>query len=297
MRIVKKSILFINLAIFLNTTGCGVFYGPVFNSSKPLFMDQQIALNQEPDYELAKTALPGNIKLLEGFMVSFPDDIDLKLWTCEALCGYAVGFVEDDDSHRASELYLRAKEYAVSAACRKAGLKSEFLYDPNRLKQWIDHVKKDNIGPLFWLGQSWGSWIAINLDNSDAIADLPKVEWIMERVLALDESYYHAGAHVFLGAVLGNLPVMLGGNLERSKQHFSRCFELTERKFLLAQYYFMKTYCVQAQDKKLFDEYNTEIENFDLNKAVDVKLINSVAKKRAKKLQELKKELFFDDNE
>ena len=285
----------ISMIAMVSFCGCAFMRGVAFESAKPVFIGQQSALKQETDYELAKTALETNIKLLEGLILSYPKDIDLKMWVCEALCAYSLGFVEDNNPDRASKLYMRARQYAIDAVVEKSGFSLDYINNPDLLKQWIDKTNATDLPQLFWLGQSWGSWISINLDKPQALADRIKVQWIMEKVITLDESYYHGGAHIFLGAVLGNLPVMFGGNLEQSKQHFARCFELTDNSFLMAHYYFLKTYCVKAQDKKLFEEYVDKVENFDLDKAPELKLVNTIAKKRTKRLNDLKEDLFFED--
>jgi len=266
-------------------------------SAKPVFRDQLAAMNMESDLILAGDTIPSNIKLLEGLALSFPKDTDIKLWLAEALCGYSLGFVEDSDEDRASSLYLRARKYALDAAVLKTGFRREFLFDLEKLESWINSINRKNLPYLFWLGQSWGSWISINLDKTDAMADLPKVQWIMKKVIELDEGYYHGGAHIFMGSVLASLPYMLGGNLSESKKHFDKSFRLTDRKYLLGHYFFMKTYCVKSQNKDLFDSIFEEIESFDMDEVPSVKLVNSIAKEKAESLKKMYKELFFDESD
>ncbi|RJP62298.1 MAG: hypothetical protein C4541_00080 [Candidatus Auribacter fodinae] len=288
-----QTIIIALLTAFLS--GCGVMRNAVLQTAKPVFADQLLAMYRESDYELAQTAIPANIKVLEGLVLSYPDDTQLKLWLTESLCGYAVGFLEETDPERASSFYLRAKNCAVSAAIQKAGFKNEYLNDPDRLKKWIDTRTLKDVPYLFWLGQSWGSWIAINVHKPQAMADMSKLQWIMNRVLELDESFYHAGAHIVMGAILGNIPVMFGGNPDKSLGHFDRAFELTNRSFLLVHYYCMKTYCVSAQDKKLFNQLNNEVSGYDLNSTPDTRLMNVIAKKRMETLTAQQEDLFFDE--
>lgn len=267
----------------------------VLQTAKPVFKDQLSTMNMETDTALAKNALPSSIKLLEGLAVSFPKDTDIKIWLCEALCGYSLGFVEDDNRDRASSLYLRAKEYAIESVVLKTGFKRNFLFDLPKLEKWINTIDKRKLPYLFWLGQSWGSWISINLDKPDAMADLPKVQWIMKKVIDIDESYYHGGSHIFMGSVLASVPLMLGGNLSKSKEHFDKFFRITDRKYLLGHYFFMKTYCVKSQNKELFNDISVEIQSFDIDQMPSAKLVNSIAKEKSESLTILQKELFFDE--
>lgn len=276
-------------------SGCGAVRNAALQTAKPVFADQHLAMYREPDYELARTAIPANIKMLEGLVITYPNDAQLKLWLIESLCGYAVGYLEEDDPERASALYLRARGYAISAAVQKAGFKDEYLTDLDRLKEWIDTRTLKDMPYLFWLGQSWGSWIAINIHKPQAMADMSKLQWIMNRVLELDESFYHAGAHIVMGSILGNIPVMFGGNHEKSIDHFNRAFELTDRSFLLVHYYCMKTYCVNAQDKELFNRLNDEVSGYTLDSVPDISLMNVIAKQRTELLTDQQEDLFFDE--
>ena len=53
--------------------------GAALQTAKPVFRDQIKSLNMETDYQLAESVLPSNIKLLEGLVLSYPDDTELKL--------------------------------------------------------------------------------------------------------------------------------------------------------------------------------------------------------------------------
>ncbi|MCD6459397.1 hypothetical protein J7L67_01865 [bacterium] len=290
-------ILPVLLVVLLNFTGCAVIRKAAFQTAKPVFRDQIKSLNRESDYELAKSVFPSNIKLLEGLVLSYPDDTELKLWLAEALCGYSLGFVEDEDKQRASKFYLRARDYAVQASVQKIRFKKEYMYNIDKLREWINKVDKKNTAYLFWLAQAWGSYIALNMNDPEAIADLVKVQWMTDKVIELDENFYYAGAHLFKGIVYADLPPMLGGSLDESKKHFEKCFQLNHGKFLLAYYYFMKTYCVKIQDKKLYNKILNKVERFNLNTAQDFSLVNIIALDKIKKLKPLEKELFFDENE
>ncbi len=267
----------------------------VLQTAKPVLEDQLSTMNMETDTALAKNAMPSSIKLLEGLAISFPKDTDIKIWLCESLCGYSLGFVEDDNRDRASSLYLRAREYAIESVVLKTGFKRDFLFDLTKLEKWINTIEKRELPYLFWLGQSWGSWISINLDKPDAMADLPKVQWIMKKVIEIDGSYYHGGSHIFMGSVLSSLPLMMGGNLSRSKEHFDKFFRITNREYLLGHYFFMKTYCVKSQNKELFNDIFEEIQSFNINLIPSAKLVNSIAKEKAEALKNRHKELFFDE--
>ena len=47
-----------------------------------------------------------------------------------------------------------------------------------------------------------------------------------DRVIELDENFYYAGAHLFKAIVYATLPPMLGGNVEKSKNHLRNVLSL-----------------------------------------------------------------------
>ena len=59
----------------------------------------------------------------------------------------------------------------------------------------------------------------------------------MQRVLALDETYYHGGAHVFFGAYYGGRAPMFGGDFARAARHFDRAAALSQNQLKLVEVY------------------------------------------------------------
>ena len=54
------------------------------------------AMNRETDLELARTAIPANLKLVEGLIIEAPQNLDLRINAAQGFYGYAYGFVEDE---------------------------------------------------------------------------------------------------------------------------------------------------------------------------------------------------------
>ena len=50
------------------------------------------------------------------------------------------------------------------------------------------------------------------------MADLPIIEYIMLKVVELEDSYYYGGAHIFLGAYYSSRPPMFGGKPVESRK-------------------------------------------------------------------------------
>jgi len=153
-------------------------------------------------------------------------------------------------------------------------------------------MEADHLPGLYWLGQCWGSWLMLNLDNLDAFVGISKVEAVTLKTLELDESYHYAGPHLLAGVFYGGRTKMLGGNPEKARSHFEKCLELTDHKYLMVQVLYAKTYTVQNQDRKLFQKLLNEVVGAPADILPGQQLANTVAKQKARKLLELMDELF-----
>jgi hypothetical protein len=258
----------------------------------PLVEGQYIALQEEADPELAENALPANLKMMEGFLQEDENNSDLLTRLSEGFCGYSFSFIEDTDPDRAAALYQRGKNYALRALTAKTGIENIDKLNLDQFSSALEKMDKDNVPSLFWLGQCWGGWLLLSLDNPLAFVAISKVESLMKRVLALDASYNYAGPHTFLGAFYGGRSKLLGGDAEKSRYHFEKSLALTGNRFLLSRVLYAKTYAVQVQDKKLFAEQLNTVIKSSGNILPEQRLANEVAKLKAKRLMEMANELF-----
>ena len=55
-------------------------------------------------------------------------------------------------------------------------------------------ITKDDLPYLFTLGNAWASWIMAHKDDFNALADIARIEAIMNRIIALDETYKDGAA-------------------------------------------------------------------------------------------------------
>jgi hypothetical protein len=250
------------------------------------------ALFEESDLQLAEIAIAGDLKLIEAMVKGDPNNEKLLLLTAEGYSAYALSFIEQVSLERARVFYLRGKEYGMRILNKDDEFAASIDKDMESFKKVLSRFSKDDVPAVFWTAFSWGSYINITRTDMSALADLPKVEEMMNFVLKHDSTYFYGGAHMFFGAITGSIPPALGGKPERAKDHFDRCIAMNNGTFLLANVYYAKTYAVTVQDRELFEKLLNEVAAFDLDKAPKMRLPNAVAKKQAKKLQETIEDYF-----
>lgn len=258
----------------------------------PMVQSQYASINEETDPVLAEQAIPASLKMLEGMLKADPENEALLNNLAEGFCGYAFSFVEDTDPDRASQLYLRGRDYAERLLATDGAPEHLTRWKLEQFKGSLKILGMDHIHGLYWMGQCWAGWLMLNLDDLQAFVAIPKVEAILQKALELNESYHYAGSHLLSGAFYGGRPKMLGGKPDKARRHFEKCLELTQNKFLIAKVIYAKTYAVQMQDRPLFKKLLEEVLDAPVDILPEQQLANAVAKQKARKLLELVDDLF-----
>jgi len=243
------------------------------------FMESGIeVIYAEGDLEIAEQFMANNLKIIELLLQRDPDNPELNLLAAQGFGAFAMAFVEDENPQRAARLYQRGLDYAFRSLPEKLAFKPDIK--PQDLEILLTKYTSKEVPSLFWLGYNWGSLVLQNLDNPRMLLNLSKVEMIMQRVLELDESYNFAGVHLFYGTFYAARPPLLGGNPEKGRKHYERNLELTGNKFYMTKYFLARYYAVQVQDRNLFYQLIREIVDLDIDQYPEIRLMNSLAKKK-----------------
>jgi hypothetical protein len=250
------------------------------------------ALYEESDLKLAEQAIASDLKLLEGLIKSDPGNEKFLLLACHGFASYALGFIEDDDPQRAQSFYLRGRDYGLKILNQNSLFQKALTADLNQLGLALKKFDKNDVPALFWTANNWANWITLNLTDTDALADLPRVQLMMQRVLELDESYFYGGAHLFFATIYSSRPKMLGGDIEKSRQHFDRCFKFCQEKFLLPYVYYARYYATRTFDAELFTSTLNKIIAAPDDILPEQRLPNAIAKQKASILLQKSEELF-----
>lgn len=282
-----KKIIILLITIFLSS--CSL--NKMVVNSVANFMDEGTnVLYRESDLELAKPFLANNLKTIEALLEKDPENQKLNIIASQGFGAYAMAFVEDEDPLRASSLYLRGVDYGFQALPK--GKKFTKKTSPKELTTILKNYTVDDVPALFWTGYNWGLYVLQNLDVTENLVNLAKIEQIMHRCLELDESYYFYSVDIFYGAYYAGRPRMLGGNPEKGQEFFLKNIKKNDGKILIGKLFYTQYYALQTYNEELFDKLIEEILSFDLEQNPDYRLLNAIAQKKAQILKDKKDELF-----
>ena len=258
----------------------------------------------DDDPELIKAALPFSLKTLESLLQSSPKHKGMLLTACSGFTSYANAFVQLDAEAlestdyeeserlkaRARRLYLRGRDYCMRRVeLKRPGLRAALAKDPATA---LGTVKYD-VDEIYWLGASWGSAIAVGVDQPDLVADFPVVRTLMEKALALDEDYADGAIHEVFITLDGMSPSM-GGDAARARKHFERAVELSKGKSASAYVAMAASVAQPAQNKDEFLKLLDQALAINADDEPNTRLATLIAQKRARILQSRVDELFTD---
>ena len=133
----------------------------------------------------------------------------------------------------------------------------------------------------------------MNTDDWKAIADKARVDAMMQRVVALDESYSDGAAYLYLGILATLMPEAMGGKPEKGRADFERAIELSGGRNLMAKVLLAREYARLVFDRDLHDRLCREVIEAD-PVAAGLTLVNTVAQEEARQLLESSEDYFGD---
>ncbi len=238
---------------------------------------------KQSELRIIREGMPAYLLLLDGMVEAWPDNERLLIRAAQAHASYASAFIDDADSQYANALYRKAKEYALKSLEHRGfkNLRSKSFDD---FKAGLWRLGKRDVAYLFWTASCWGNWIGLNTDSMAALAELPRVESMMRRVLELDAGFYYGGPHLFMGIWYASQPVVAGGDLNRAQTHFQKAIEFGQSKFLMTFIYYARYYARKAFDRDLFVSVLTKVLDTPADIQPELTLLNTVAHRKAKRM-------------
>lgn len=250
----------------------------------------------EGDLTVVESTLEGNLGTLER--ISKLGSAGILVKTARACSSYA-GFLEDrmeeaeiaGDYETAAEMhtqaidhYIRAEKYAfkVLAKSNKA-FREPRTVDIPVFEKALQTLEKKQVEPLFWAAYAVARGISLQKDDPMQVIDLARVEMMMRRVLALDETFYFGSAHLFYTVYYGDRAPTIGGDPEKAKEHIQRVDEINDGKFLMSKYYLARYYAYPKQDAALYKQALQEVLDAPSDIYPGEEAATALAKSRAKR--------------
>jgi len=267
------------LPLLLALTGCAMLIRPVTSG---FTSNLASAILDQDDPEIVRDGAPAYLMAIDGMIAGNPDDTELLLLGAQLYGAYNSAFVADEA--RRLRLSDRAFGYAQRALCEQRASVCEAADRP--YEEFIASLGETGAGDvpsLYGFGAAWASWVQARAGDWGAVAQIPKIEALMQRVVELDEPYEDGAAHLYLGVLLTQRPASLGGKPEQAREHFERTIELSEGRDLMAKVLYAQQYARLVFDRPLHDRLLGEVVAAD-PAAPGRTLANTLAQQQARVL-------------
>ncbi len=306
--------LVLSSVVLAAAAGCGIGESIAMKSTSKILLKAQPSLQMEADYELARAAIPGALKTVEGFWVAGPPDdakARLERILTEGYCQYGTAFVEDDweeaklrqdpkmvDYHnaRSTNIFTRCLNFALSGLGKR--WQKEIFENTETVAKLLKDTGKGKRFHLMFAATALGSLVNHNLTRVEMIAYIGTVEAMLNRVVEMDKgglpaNKTHAALpHIALGMLHSGKAKSMGGQPDLAKQHFEEALRITDNKFLLARTLMAYRIGMQTNDRKFFHDNLVQVLETPPSVWPEQRLANEVAHRKARRYLSHEKELF-----
>jgi len=273
------------LLAYISITNCSTVASSV---GKGWADNLSTAINEQDDPKTVKDGAPAYLLMIDSLIAGDPENVSLLSAGANLYSSYASVFV--DDPLRAKRMATKAWGFAVRAMCSKH--KSACELHTRHFDEYTAFIQTLDDAPLLYTyGTTWASYIQINADDWNAIADLSKVVVTMEQVQKLDDTHDNGGVHLYLGVLASLIPPALGGKPEVARMHFERAIELSKGQNLMAKVIFAEKYARMTFNRELHDDILKNVVKADPRKP-GMTLMNTLAQAKAKTLLKSADEYF-----
>lgn len=240
------------------------------------------AIIDNDDPKVVETGAPAYLLMMDAVVRQSGDDANLLMAAASLNSAYAGAFIKEPARKRS--MTQKAMNYGQQALCvRDKSLCHVQEMDIATFRSHLDQFGKGDLPLLFNLGTVWAGWVQARSEDWNAVADLPRIQALMERVLALDEKYQEGAAHLYLGGLETLLPPALGGRQEEGRAHLERAIELSGGHNLMAKVVLARQYARARYDRDLHDRLLNDVVAADTH-APGWTLANCLAQEEARTL-------------
>jgi hypothetical protein len=253
------------------------------------------AVTNSDDPATVRDGLPAYLLLIDGLVVDDGSGDKGKaslLFAAAELNGAYAGNFTGSDRDRARRLAAKALAYARRGTCAQdAALCQALDQDIGSFEAAVAAASDKNVAGLYALAAAWAGFLQANSEDWGAIADLPKVEALLNRVVAVEPGHARGMARVYLGVLNSLRPEAIGGKPELGRKHFEAAIAQSGGRNLYAKTLLAEYYARLVFDQELHDRLLVEVLSADPREP-GFTLMNVLAQERAKALVESGKDYF-----
>ena len=276
----------------------------ILNQFDGVFDSIEYVYLTDDDPQLVKESFPFNLKIIEILLDQDPDNRDMLLTALSSFTMYSYGFIMEDAEklvlddysagneiyNRANKLFNRALQYGIHGMELKY---PEFTNWWEKREIGNNPFVEEDIAYLYWISATLGGLISSSQGNPMYVVDLPKVGWLLEKSMELNESWNKGALYNAMISFTMSRPDAIADRELVARNYFDKAVQASSGEDCSVYVRFAESVCTKNQNKDEFIEKLDYVSNFDLESAKELRLTNSLAQSRAKWLMGRIDELFY----
>ena len=237
-----------------------------------------------PDPAMVTSAVPAYLLMLDTMVNNDPDNSSMNAAAAKLYAFYATSLSSDPAS--SGRLAERSRSYGARALCLAEDNACDLSGQPFDIyRDTLEELDEDTLPELYAFSVSWLAWLQTHRNDMRALAQLPRVELALERILAIDEEWELGAAHLYLGILKSLRPPALGGKPDESRAHFERALEISGGTDLSFKVAFARYFARSTFDRELHDQLLQDVLQSD-PAGNGRTLVNTLAQSEARQLLE-----------
>jgi predicted anti-sigma-YlaC factor YlaD len=250
------------------------------------------ATDDDPD--LIGDAAPFSLKLMESVLAEAPRHVPLLTAASRGFTQYTFAYVqqegealEDTDIaaaaarfNRARALYRRARDYGLRGLeVAHPGFTGALRQDARKAAAAL---QRTDVALAYWTAAAWAAHIGLSKDDPGAVAQVPQMEALIDRALALDETFDAGAIHTFLIAYELSRAQRKPDPIAAARAHFDRAVALSAGELAAPYVSIAETVDVAVQDRAAFEGHLRQALAIDPDAKPQWRLANLVMQRRAR---------------
>jgi hypothetical protein len=294
------------LAAVVLAAGCAGLKRMAINQVGDTLAEGNSVFESDDDVDLVGEALPFGLKLMESLLSQSPNHKGMLLTACKGFTSYSYAYVHFDaevtrevdldagkeKAARARRLYERARRYGLRGLEVDHGDLEERLADDPPAA--LAGMKAGDVPLLYWSAAALGLAISVSRGDARMLVRLPEVEAMLDRALALDESWGEGSLHEFAIVLAGAAPGFSSGRVPDLRRHYERALDLSGGGRASLFVAWAESVSVPMQNAVEFREMLDRALAVDPDAREEIRLMNLVSRRRAAWMLSRIDDLFLD---
>jgi predicted anti-sigma-YlaC factor YlaD len=250
------------------------------------------ATDDDPD--LIGDAAPFSLKLTESVLTEAPRNVPLLTAASRGFAQYAFAYVqqpgealEDRDVagaqrelKRARALYRRARDYGLRGLdVTHPGFSAKLQTDARAAAA---SLRRDDVPLAYWTAVAWAAQISLSKDDPRTVGEIPQMEALIDRALALDETFEAGAIHTFLISYELVRAQRKADPVAAARAHFERAVRLSRGQLAGPYVSLAEAVDVAAQDRAAFEAHLNQALAIDVDANPASRLANLIMQRRAR---------------